>query len=366
MQLGAERIRRIVAVAIACLVLGGVAGLVAVEPETPRAMRAIPRKLTSTTATSTTLFLPTTSTIGASPPTTTRTKATTGVTRPKAATTTVAAHTPPSAAGSIVFISRKSQPPPTPGPVTPGSGGYNLWLMAANGSGQRQLTFTSHDAQPALSPDGRWVAWVVGDREVWVMGSDASQPRKLHACPFGCMSPRWSPDGHTLAFVSLDDTAANNGSVVRMAADGANLHQYSTPQFDAYSIDWSPDGTKFAVNTYGASGGLWIMNVGDGSAQKIRTGNSGSPSWAPDGGRILFSDGAKLQTVKPTGEGLREFSKGTSGQYLAGHWSPDGHSVVFDFCCRDGKLEQVGLMNADGTGERFLTDGAFEAYESTF
>jgi Tol biopolymer transport system component len=210
------------------------------------------------------------------------------------------------------------------------------------------------------------VAWVVGDRELWAMGSDASQPRKLAACPFDCQSPRWSPDGHTIAFVSLDESAENIGSVVTMGAAGDDRRQYSTPQFDAYSLDWSPDGTRFAVNTYGSGGGLWVMNVADGAAQKIRTGNSGSPSWARDGGRILFSDGSKLQTIKPTGEGLKQFSKGTSGQYLGGHWSLDGQHVVFDFCCRDGKLEQVGLMNADGTGEHFLTDGAFEAYESTF
>ena len=197
------------------------------------------------------------------------------------------------------------------------------------------------------------------------MGSDGSQTHKLLACPFNCQEPRLSPDGTTIAYVTLDATPDHRGSIATIRADGTAARQYTT-SFEAYSAAWSPDATRFVVSEYGNGGGLWIVNVGDGAAHEIRNANSGSPSWSPDGARILFSDGLKLQTVTPTGANLQQVSKGTSGQYLAGHWSRDGHAIVFDFCCRNGKLEQVGAMNPDGTGEHFLTDGQFESYESTY
>lgn len=78
---------------------------------------------------------------------------------------------PASLLGQIVFISNRTSDPPAPtsGPVTPGSGGYELWAMNPDGSDRRQLTSDgAGNAQPSLSPDGTRIAWIVGDSAVSV------------------------------------------------------------------------------------------------------------------------------------------------------------------------------------------------------
>jgi Tol biopolymer transport system component len=336
---------------VACLLAGGLIGLATVAPSTAKST-VIARSMPS--------LAPATSLPGM-------------ITVPNAPGVTVAelpdtAVTPaPSLTGSILFISRAVQPPPSSGPVTPGSAGYNLWVMAADGSGRRQLTVTSHDAEPALSPDGRAIAWVVGNSEVWVMRSDGTHTRRLHACPFGCQSPRWSPDGRTVAFVSVDASAEHKGSVVTIGADGTGAREFVTPEMNAYALDWSPDGLRLVVNVSWSDPALWVMAADTGAVTLIRHDVSIAPAWSPDGATILISDMTKLWAIAPDGTALRQVSQGPSGQYLGADWSPDGTSVVFDyFAQQPGVLQQIGMMNPDGGGERFLTDGTFEAYEATF
>src|ERR1044071_7864920 len=67
-------------------------------------------------------------------------------------------------------------------------------------------------SDPHLSPDGRWVAYVVTTvdqkqnrrlSQIWLAATDGSRPpRQLTTSPHSSNSPRWSPDGRTLAFLS--------------------------------------------------------------------------------------------------------------------------------------------------------------------
>src|SRR4026207_2239341 len=64
---------------------------------------------------------------------------------------------------------------------------------------------------PQISPDGKWVAYVVGttnakddksNSHIWMVGIDGSNDRQITFSNESEGSPRWSPDGNYLSFTS--------------------------------------------------------------------------------------------------------------------------------------------------------------------
>lgn len=78
-----------------------------------------------------------------------------------------------------------------------------LWRVGVSGGEPRQLTFGRHDdSSPAISPDGRTIAFVSdrsGSRQIWVMAVDGGEARQLTDFPGGLGDPVWAPGGDVLA-----------------------------------------------------------------------------------------------------------------------------------------------------------------------
>jgi Tol biopolymer transport system component len=96
--------------------------------------------------------------------------------------------------------------------------------VKADGSGLRNLTpkpVGAAYADPAWSPDGRKIAFVSdrdGNSEIYVMNANGSGQRSLTRNPAYDADPAWSPDGRKIAFVSNRD---GNYGVYVMNADGS-------------------------------------------------------------------------------------------------------------------------------------------------
>src|SRR5213594_4545907 len=102
---------------------------------------------------------------------------------------------------------------------------------------------------PALSPDGKWVAYTVteyslkdnrGTARVWLADVATGQTRRLTEGPGSDRQPRWSPDGTTLAFVS---TRQNGPQLWVLPIAGGEARRVTNMADGASDPLWLPDGT---------------------------------------------------------------------------------------------------------------------------
>ena len=208
------------------------------------------------------------------------------------------------------------------------STGGALWIMNADGSGQRRLAAGFWPR--TWSPDGRKVAFSRGSsslREVYVVNADGSGQRNLTRNPLHDSQPGWSPDGRKIAFVS-DRDGNGNGEIYVMNAGGNGPHNLTLNPAHEHSPVWSPDGRKIAfVSDRDGNGEIYVMNA-DGSRQRRLTRNpapDGSPAWSPDGRRIGFvseRDGnPEIYVMNTDGSGQRNLTRSPAGEVWFA-WSP--------------------------------------------
>jgi dipeptidyl aminopeptidase/acylaminoacyl peptidase len=108
---------------------------------------------------------------------------------------------------------------------------------------------------PQLSPDGKWVAFVVtaidkdankGNSDIWIVSTAGGDPRRLTASPASDNTPRWSPDGKKIAFIS---GRGGTPQIWMINPEGGEAWPVTTLSTGAAGIVWSPDGKKLAFTS---------------------------------------------------------------------------------------------------------------------
>jgi len=108
-------------------------------------------------------------------------------------------------------------------------------------------------ADPQISPDGKRVAFTIGDvrfddnrvvNQIFVteIDEDKDPPKAVTNGASSSTSPRWSPDGKKLAFVT-------GGQIWVMDRDGGDKKQVTNISSGASNPVWSPDGNWIAFNS---------------------------------------------------------------------------------------------------------------------
>ncbi|GIJ26826.1 translocation protein TolB [Micromonospora qiuiae] len=195
-------------------------------------------------------------------------------------------------AGRLVWVGRRAG-----GDGADLAGG--LWLRRPGAAPVRLVGGPGAVAHPALSPDGRRVAFTsdrAGNADIWVVGTDGTGLRRLTDHPAEDSWPTWSPDGTRIAFASTRADLAGDLWVMP-AAGGAPTRLTDGPAADREPA-WSPDGrriafttTRFApvsdpgrrtVATVAATGGAVTRMVPG-------PGDAAEPAWSPEGTQLAFT-----------------------------------------------------------------------------
>ncbi|HJZ81105.1 MAG TPA: S9 family peptidase [Pyrinomonadaceae bacterium] len=277
---------------------------------------------------------------------------------------------------------------------------------AAQNGGTRGITPEDYFAfefisDPNISPDGKLAAYVLTkiDRpqnrrnsSIWMAATDGSRaPWQFTTAPQSSNSPRWSPDGKSIAFLSSrPETAANatatpaeqpRNQIYLLSMNGGEARRLTNLKNGVSVFRWSPDGTRLVVvSRLGPSDNrsdsrasdsrdrsdvrhykntsykfndtgwfddrrthLWTVDVKTGEAKQITKGddwNDSDPQWSPDGTRIAFVSnrtGKEYDENRNTDVWVINADGSGSLTKISDHdeadnqprWSPDGKWIAF-------------------------------------
>ncbi len=190
----------------------------------------------------------------------------------------------------------------------------NIWRynLASNGElppSKCLICSAVEDNSPRFSPDGSRIVFVSrrdGATELWTANADGSEPRKLTSLEANTGSPKWSPDGRWIAF---DSTAEGNAHVYVIAAGGGPARRLTTEPSKEIMPSWSHDGQWiYFASDRGNQSHLWKVPFAGGPTRQVTQGDGGEAMESADGTHLYYfrrQRGDGLWTM-PSGGGLEE------------------------------------------------------------
>ena len=274
-------------------------------------------------------------------------------------------------------------------------------------------------SDPQVSPDGNSVVYVrrsndiMSDRtrsQLWRIDADGQSHRPLLSNTENAASPRWSPDGKQLAFVS---SSTGSSQIHLRWMDNGDVAVVTHLQSSPSSLSWSPDGkwlaftmsvkaptetivkprpkpkgakwadkpitvstTRYQYDGRGivapAYRHIFIVPSEGGSARQLTSGNfnhGGSLSWSPDSAQIFFSayrqddwelvsDEADIYAVDITTHALTQITS-EPGAERSPRVSPNGRMLAFTHEERRPLAftpDRIAVTNLDGSDMRILSN----------
>jgi Tol biopolymer transport system component/serine/threonine protein kinase len=259
----------------------------------------------------------------------------------------------------------------------------DLYLLALSDRGgpigePKRLTFDNRwTTGPAWSPDGREIIFASGqadNQRLWRMAvSGSGKPQRLASVGEGGSEPAVSRQGRRLAYTHalFDENIWRVGASGPQGTASPPTSFISSTRIDGWP-QFSPDGKKiaFASGRSSASGGyqIWVCDSdGSGAVQLTSIGaESGFPRWSPDGERIAFDSRAEGQIdiyVISTNGGRPQRLTSDPSTDAVPSWSGDGKWIYF-VSNRSGEDQVWKMPSGGGEAVQVTRRGGAAAFES--
>jgi TolB protein len=200
-----------------------------------------------------------------------------------------------------------------------------------------------------------------GRHELQVADADGFNPQSVLASKEPIISPSWSPDGSSIAYVSFDQKKPV--VVVQNLAQGTT-RVVANFRGNNSAPAWSPDGRSLAV-ALSKDGLTQIYRIAAAGGEATRlTQSSGidtQPAFSPDGKWIAFTSdrGGTPQIYRMPASGGEPTRLTFDGSYNVGpRFSPDGKYIAF--VQREGGRYRIALLELATNQVVSLTDGTLD------
>lgn len=213
-----------------------------------------------------------------------------------------------------------------------------------------------------------------GFKEIYVMDYDGFDPRRITGDRSIALTPRWSPDGQFLAYLTYKD--GQPGIYLHELATARRAKLVAFPGLN-YSPAWSPGGEQIAfATTKDGNSEIYVVKMPEwggeagqpprpGSQQAERLtfslGDDLSPTWSPTGQQIAFTSDRggtpQIYVMSKDGSNVRRLT--FEGNYnTSPAWSPKGDWI--SYTCRRETYHKICLISPDGQTMLQITDGPWD------
>lgn len=170
-----------------------------------------------------------------------------------------------------------------------------------------------------------------------------------------------------VAYVTTEQSQGKRSYVLQVAdADGYNPRTILRSSQPLMSPAWSPDGRSLAyVSFEGGRSSVWVQELATARKEKVseRRGINGAPAWSPDGTRLALtlSEGGNpdIYVLDLKSRNLRRLTEDRSID-TEPTWMPDGRSLIFT-SDRSGRPQLYQIAVGGGSARRLTFEGEYNS-----
>src|SRR5436309_499652 len=231
--------------------------------------------------------------------------------------------------------------------VTANKGTTQIYVVPLGGGEVRQLTNDEHSSSsPRWSPDGEKLAFISGrdgEDQIWTIDVSSGALKKITSLSTGAGDPVWSPDGNWLAFASdvypecLSD-ACNQKRAEEKAQSKVKVH-VATRLLYRHWKSWK-DGTRSHVFVVSSQGGeARDLTPGNYDAPPFSLGGMTDYAFSPDSKDLAFasnhdkveatSTNGDIWIVSVRGGAAKNITTANHGYDGSPRFSPDGRFIAY-------------------------------------